>query len=216
MILDNYGLPRDRGATDSMDSARLAGMMALVGHRDTPDLRRYVVNGLGVRHPEFYPANNPWNFTRDQLLPLASGLCTQLHIYAGSRDLYFAVKNRNWRCQNIEKDFPGSRKKFPDGADFLLPHHIYFLSICGGINPGIILSLVGQIFMFIDILFNAVFFSKRESNQLIAMILILGPFWVRLYKKLTPNWRLAIENYWSGWRGEKELAKMIIDKLELY
>lgn len=216
MIFDVHNLPRDTGATDSMDSARLAGMMCLADHEQTPDLRNYVIGGLGVRHPAFYPANNPWNFTRDQLLPLAAGLSNQMHIYAGSRDLYFAVKNRNWRCQNIEKDFPGSIKKFPDGADFLLPQHILALTICADIKPSRCLSIFGRIFLFLDILFNALFTPRREPNQLIAILIVLGPFWVKLYKLVVRKWRLALTDYWSGWRNEKVLAQMLIKKLETY
>lgn len=216
MIFDEYDLPKDVGATDSMDSARLAGMMSLVGHAQTPDLRKYVRWGLGIRHPHFYPSNYPWNFSRDQLIPLAAGLYAQNHILAGSKDLYFGAKNRNWRCQNTEKDFPGSKKKFPDGADFLFPQHILMLTLCAQIKPSLLLSIFGKIWLFLDLLFNALFTRHRESNQLIALLFVMGPFWMRLYKAVTPSWEKAIKNYWCGWRGEPELAEMLIHKLKSY
>ncbi len=73
MFFDNAGLPRDQGATDFMDSARLAGLMAIIKHPQAPDCREYIVDGYTTRHPSL----SPTDFSRDQLLCLSAGLFAQ-------------------------------------------------------------------------------------------------------------------------------------------
>ena len=209
MIIDSLGLPKDTGASDKMDSARLAGIMALVDHPLAPNLTAYVVGDMGVRHPQEVPANNPLNFTRDQLMCLVAGLAKQGHIEA-CKALYEAAKSRHYFAQNSEADYPGTTKKFPNGRDYLSFSNRMILSICAG-NKG---NLIGYSWLLMDIVFNAIFTPTRESNQLIAQLLVAGPKWIKLYKLITPKWRQAITDYWCTWRQEPELAKMLIDKLE--
>lgn len=210
MIFDATGLPRDVGATDMMDSARIAGMLAIINHLKTPPLSRYIISdNLGVRHPYEYPSNNPLNFTRDQLLCLVAGLYKQSDT-SSCKKLYEAAKFRGWRAQNTESDVPGSVKKFPDGPDWLSPSHRMVLSICAG-NRG---NLLGYIWLFFDIIFNTLFTPNREPNQLLAMLSIVSPKWLRLYKFVTPKWKEAVRSYWGGWRREPELANLIINHFE--
>lgn len=72
MIFDSRGLPRDNGATDLQDSARLAGIMATFGIGNIP-LEMYVVNGKYVRHPD----EVIYDFSRDQAICLMAGLAKQ-------------------------------------------------------------------------------------------------------------------------------------------
>lgn len=214
MIFDNKSLPKDSGATDFMDSARLAGLLAVFGHEKTPDLSLYVIGDLAVRHPNEgsnpgeMPSNNPKNFTRDQLMCLAAGLKAQ-----GREDicytLYEAARDRNYRAQNTEADVPGSTKKFPNGADFLSPGHMLVLAKCAGLRG----NMLGYPWLILDIIFNAIFSPERESNQLLCILKVMGPNWVKFYKKVTPKWAKAIQDYWSGWRNEPELAKFLMEKL---
>lgn len=214
MIIDKYGLPKDVGATDKMDSARLAGLMACLNHPLAPDLSAYVINNdQCVRNPHEFPANNPNNFSRDQLMCLVAGLHAQ-----GRADIcaaiYEAAIKRNCRAQNIETDYPGTIKKFPDGADILAPSHMMILGIAA--NKGT--TILGTIWLIIDILFNAIFTPTRESNQLVCQLTVAGTKWLKFYKLVTPMWRTAIKNYWSenagSWRKEPELAQLMIDTLE--
>lgn len=215
MIFDELGLPRDSGATDMMDSARLAGLMVLFNYKaDKIDLMRYIKydeNGVlvGVRHPTEVPSNNPKNFTRDQLVLLAAGLKKQGQ--AGTvRKLYYAAEDRCYRAQNTEADHPGTKKKFPNGADILGPDVMNHLRICGDLES----KDLSLFFLQVSIMFNAKYSPLREPNQLICLCMMAGDDYVRMYKKHTINWRHAIREYWSKWRGEPELAEHMISVLE--
>lgn len=72
MIFDKLGLPRDTGATDWNDSARLAGIMVLFNYSDADkiNLELYIKNDVYTRHPE----ESTYNFSRDQAVCLMSGL----------------------------------------------------------------------------------------------------------------------------------------------
>jgi hypothetical protein len=213
MIFDQYGLPRDNGATDYMDSARLAGLIELFGS-DHVDLMKYVkYNEQGVlvaiRHPQEVPSNNWKNFTRDQLMCLVAGLKKQGH-EGTVRKLYYAAMNRDYHAQNIEDDYDGTLKRFPNGADLLTPSHMNHLRICSGEKS----TLLGRVWLMIDILFNGYISPKSEPNQLICMCVSAGDWYIRLWKKVNPYWKGAIIDYWYGWRGEKELAMRMIESLE--
>jgi hypothetical protein len=207
------GLPRDSGATDFADSARLAGLMVVFGHpgMDPALIAEYVINGnQGTRFPYEDPtgnksSNNPKSFTRDQLMCLSAGLAK-----AGRQDICLklleAAKTRNCRAQNTEADVPGSTKKFPDGADLLTPSHMNQLRICSGAKP----TITGKALLILDICFNGLFTPMSEPNQLICMCVMAGPKYVKLLRKMNKRLDAAIREYWSGWRGEPELAELII------
>lgn len=210
MLFDKEGLPRDLGATDKMDSARLAGIMVIFNHPLAPDLTKYVTpTGEAVRHPSEVPANNPKNFSRDQLMCLAVGLSLQgsQHITA---NLYDAAEGRNWFAQNVEVDKPGTSKTFPDGPDWLSFSNRMILKMAAGYKG----NLLGYFWLAGDVLFNALFTPNREPNQLLAQLVMAGPRWIKFYKLVTPSWRKAIRGYWSGWRAEPELAELMVSRLE--
>lgn len=213
MIFDSHGLPRDSGATDFADSARLAGIMMVFDHPEMNGLKlaQYIVNGdQGVRYPYVDPtgnlsSNNPKNFTRDQLMCLSAGLAV-----AGRKDLCLlllkAAEERNCRAQNVEKDVIGSVKTGADGADLLSPSHMNHLRICAGVKP----KLLGKLFLVADICWNSVFARMEEPNQLMCMCKTAGSFYVKLLRTLNSKLDAAITHYWAGWRGEPELAKLMI------
>lgn len=209
MQFDSQGLPKDTGASDHMDSCRSAGLMATFSHPQAPDMRKYLINSEGVRHPVEFPANNPKNFTRDQLMPLAAGLHQQ-----GYNEevlvLYKAAKARWYRAQDTEADVPGSTKKFPNGADLLSPSHMNHLRICSGQKP----LLLGKIWILIDILSNALLPTQNEPNQLMTMCEVAGPFYIKMWRKLNPKLNDQIVSYWAGWRDESEFAQFLIEKFQ--
>lgn len=217
MLFDDQGLPKDVGASDKMDSARLAGLMVLFDYMcEGIYLMKYVkydsADGwVGMRHPTEVPSNNHKNFTRDQLVPLVAGLFHQGE--AGTvRKLYDQAKLRDYRAQNTEADVAGSTKKFPNGADLLTPDVMNHLRNCSGQES----KLLGRINLRISILFNSTFTPMREPNQLICLCVMAGPEYVRMFKKHNTKWREAIREYWCGWRGEPGLARHMIAVLELY
>jgi len=74
MIIDKIGLPRDNGASDKQDSARLAGVAAIIGMFPKFALNLYVLHiGKYVRHPQ----ESKYSFSRDQSICLFAGLNSQ-------------------------------------------------------------------------------------------------------------------------------------------
>lgn len=72
MIYDELGLPKDNGASDLQDSARLAGLLTVFNIQNIP-LERYVTETKYVRHPK----EIIYNFSRDQAVCLIAGLSVQ-------------------------------------------------------------------------------------------------------------------------------------------
>jgi len=216
MIFDSHGLPKDTGASDYADSSRLAGLMATFGHpvMTAELIAQYVIGDQGVRYPYQDPtgnlsSNNPKNFTRDQLMCLAAGL-NKMRRPDLVLKLYKAAQDRWYRGQNTEADVVGSTKKFPDGADILTPAHMNHLRMCADQSP----TILGRINLIVDILFNAYVNPMAEPNQIMCMCEIAGPKYVKLLRRLNKKLDAAIREYWCGWRGEPELAEMLIEKFK--
>lgn len=212
MFFDAQQLPTENGATSFGDSARLAGLMAIVGHANAPDLSNYLVTvdgkTMAVRHPKEFPSNYPNNFTRDQLIPLVAGLSSQKK-YEEAAKLYYAAILRGFRAQNTEHDVPGSVKTFPNGADLLSPFHMLVLAKAANKNT-FFWGILGYPNAAIDVIYNSIVTPTREPNQLISALYVLGPSWIKFYKYITPQWKDAIRNYWSGWRDESDFAEYLI------
>lgn len=204
-LVDN--LPCDNGSTDSLDSARLAGMMAISGHVSAPLCSRYLIRQegklFGVRHPTdfFNKANDPRIFSRDQTICLAAGLLIQKATQEIG-ELVNRIKEANNRAQNwMEMD--GKAK--PYGGDIILPHVIQALEMAAGLRSE--LSILGKLMLKADILVNAWFTPTREPNQLIALCFMAGPEYLQFYKKHTKSWRDAIQDYWEdSFRNEATVA----------
>lgn len=203
MIFDYMGLPKDTGATDWLDSCRLAGMMAITKHSDAPKMTSYLILDQGVRHP----SSNPNNFTRDQLIPLMAGLCSQNKIKE-AEGLYGAALFRHCRAQNTHT-LDGKEKPWYSGADILTPLHMLVMAKAAR-KTNYIWEVLGRLNAVVDVFYNAAFTPERESNQLICCLYVLGPRWLSFYRLITPKWENSVINYWTGWRGEPELAEKII------
>lgn len=181
MIFDELGLPKDTGASDYQDSARLAGIMATFGHPLTPDLSKYIVSGRYRRHP----TEEKYSMSRDQTVCLFSGLKAQGKpnlvdpTYSTEGDLVSpSVRNHFKRCANYAT------------------------------------SKIGDLNLWADILWNAFITPTGESNQLICILWNADPKFLKAWVKLNKKWKQSIEDYWCGWRGEKELATLIVSKIE--
>ena len=215
MQFSSEGLPKDNGASDYADSARLAGLMVLFGHpaMEPKFLTKYLVEywQAAVRYPNPDPyqnpswSNNPKNFSRDQLICLTAGLkAARLPLSCGL--LYLAAKERYYFCQNTEDDVPGSVKKFPNGPDILSPSHVNHLRVCSGRKP----LWFGKLWLVLDIVISSKFMPLAEPNQLMAMCAVAGPWYIGFLRKMNPQLDTAIRNYWSGWRGESDFAELLI------
>lgn len=215
MIFDELGLPKDNGASDWADSSRLAGLMAVVLPNDpaTPDLRSYFIGDKAVRHPTktVYPENEPRCMSRDQLVCLAAGLKAQNNYDYAQKIVdetgLFAPNDLDEEALRV-----GKRKwKVPD---LLLPHVREHFKICAG-RQG---SIVGAIFLAVDIFVSSKFLPMHEQNQMQCLVIARGKKWVSFYKKCNPKWKEATLDYWAtgsgAWRNEPVLAAKIIEKIE--
>lgn len=218
---DGVGFLSDR-TNDCMDSSVRAGIKTLFDS-DEP-LEKYITpDGLLMRGPSQRRSSNPWNTTRDQLLPFSAGLWKSKR-YDLARQLFISHAKRFFFCQNLERDEHGSTKApWPhrfvddngqwttrsfDGPDPLSPHHIWHLSLCCRSLWSYPLFIVGAPCLMLAIIFNNRDL-KAEQNQLISQIVVAGSFWIWIYKKLNPSWALQTRYYWDV-RRESEYADMII------
>lgn len=185
MIFDNLGLPKENGADDLQDSARLAGLVTLFNYDIIQNKRvpigLYVKGGKYVRHPN----ESKYDFSRDQALCLMAGLYKDKVTWLVGRS-------------------------FIDGKDLFTPSHMGHIARCQGKEA----SFIQNLWLKADILFHAKFTPTEESNQLIAMMMVAGPDYVRLWKKHNYRWRESIINYWCGWRSEVEFARHMIETIE--
>ena len=193
-----YGpYPRDNGSTDFCDSARLAGLLAVFGELQL--MPRYFDSfdnpircpWSGIRGDK---CANPITMTRDQLIPLIAGYKISGDILSVA-DIFCLLKERHWIC--------------PSG-DILTPSQRDHFKICAGYPP----TNLGRFWLNLDILWSAFVDPMAEPNQLICMLMIAGPKYVRRWTFLNRKWRESLRIYWGGWRNEKELAEIIIKKLE--
>lgn len=195
MIFDELGLPRDSGATDLQDSARLAGLAVvfnfdLAKNRNIP-IEKYVVTipTLASTHYVRHPLEHKYDFSRDQAICLMAGL----HRVS----LYRLVD-----------------KKYIDGKDIFSPSHRGHIKRCQGRKP----NLLEEHWLWLDVLWSCFYQPMGEPNQLLCMLMIADPKYLKFWLKYNKHWRAAIKEYWceaaGEWRGERELAEHMISVLE--
>lgn len=222
IFYDSYGLPVDVTG-DGGDTAMRLGMLAVMGLHVGSRCGDLVNNGVAVRHPYDVPWNNPNNFTRDQLIPLISGLY-QLGKYEEVRLLFKAHAKRFFFCQNIERDYPGSRKyPYPhtfindrgdketrlfDYADWIFPIDVVYFALCCNYYPKLLRPL-GIFLFFFKCLFKAFKDPLAEENQMICMSMIYGRIAKRIFKFFRPQWKASSEYYW-GIRNEINYHNQIL------
>ena len=186
MIFDFMGLPKENGATDLQDSARLAGVMATFGFcpegRILP-IEKYFVLGKYVRHP----LEIKYNFSRDQTLCLVAGFY-----------------------------FQGLRKlvdlKHVTGIDIFTPAHRGHIRRCKGLKA----SKFQDWWFWFDVWRAAKFDKMGEPNQILCQMMVADKKYLKYWLKHNPMWRASVEAYWNGWRNEPELGAKIIKVLEGY
>lgn len=183
MIFDKLGLPRDNGATDKQDSARLAGILATFDWpQKANNIYLYLKEKTYVRHPE----ERVYDFSRDQAIPLMAGL--------------------------YKKNFKGIvSKKYVDGKDYWSSSQNGHVRRCQGLEAYPWQSA----WLWLDVLWACYVKPLAESNQLLCMLMIAPPKYLRFYLKHCSKWQEAINLYWrDSYRKEPELAAHMIKVLE--
>lgn len=183
MIYDNLGLPKENGADDFEDSARLAGILTVFEINLEIPLDRYLSmkdSFMYIRHPI-----SRHDFSRDQAICLVAGF----------------VKQR--RSQFVDK-------KFIKGKDFLPPSVTGHIKRCQGKES----NWFEDLWLWLDVLWSVIVVPKEEPNQILCMMLMAPPKYLDFWLKHNVWWRESITDYWSGWRGEPELAQKMIKFLE--
>lgn len=187
MIYDEYGLPRDNGADDFQDSARLAGLATIFNYENKIELAYYTIKFLNYTKYFRHPKEFKYTFSRDQMICLFAGFKFQDRMN---------LVDPNYR---------------PENHDFLSPSDKNHIKICAGLKP----SRFGFFWLYLEIFFHAFVKPLSESNQLISKLMVIDDKkYLKLWMKLNKDWRHSILFYWCGWRGEKELAEKMIKTLE--
>jgi hypothetical protein len=192
MIFIN-GYPKVTGASDLEDSSHLAGILAIFDHTEAISCKEYIFWELGdfiyKRHPE-----SKYDFSRDQFICLASGLIKQ-----GSGDFVDL--------------------KFVNGRDIMPPSVRGLVRIAHGKKPRFYQSM----WLKAEIYWHSYLQPLEEPFQLIALCMTYDNFngnnnFLKLWTKLNNKWHWSIRRYLSeldgAWRGEKELAEFIIEKVK--
>ena len=217
---------------DGMDSAFRAGIMATFNFdiNNNYKIKDYV-DGKGIcrRHPHHFPSNNPGNFSKDQLIPLMSGLYTYKE-YETNRLIFKATAKRLFFAQNFERDEPGTKKHpYPewirsgdpqdigdlrlfDFADPLLfPHYLWFFARCSKLKSlELIFAPIGFLFILASIIMAILQDPKKEINQLVCMVKVLGLG--KMLNLIHPDWMGSVGRYWFN-RNELEYAEHMGSKL---
>jgi hypothetical protein len=226
--LDNDGIILDITG-DGGDSANREGLYALFAKTgdQTKVIAKLLCPGyLAVRHPNQVPWNNPWNFTRDQLIPYAAG-CSKLGLISITRKLFISHACRLFFCQNFQRDYPGSWKypwphtfindkgqketrKF-DFADILMPNDIWHLILCARLYPLYVFAPLGWLFLALAIFIHCKFDTSNDEGQLMAQATIAGKPFVKLYKLLRPYYQACLYEYWVTRRSMPDMYSIIVD-----
>lgn len=185
MIFDSTGLPRDTGATDWMDSSRLAGIVRLFEVKSKIPIDLYVKDKKYVRYPF---TENPYDFSRDQTLCLVAGLYKAGFSflvdenYVTGKDIF--MPSHTGHMRRCAKQKPTLLQKAWLWADVTYSAFVKPMN-----EPNQILSM------------TYVAYLQGETSYL--------KFWLKHNK----TWQESITEYWNGWRDEKDLSQLMIDTL---
>lgn len=188
---DEYGYPKDRGAVDFQDSARLVGILQVFDHPNKLNekiLDYYSIEKDYLRHPK---EENIYKFSRDQWVCLAAG-----YKAAGYSDQIYGIYE-------------------PENGDFMSQSHRSHIKICQGYSP----TLLGNLWLWLDVLYSCFIDPLAEPNQLICMLIVHpNKAYLKFWCKWNKHWEASIKNYWceneGAWRGEHELAEIMIREIK--
>jgi hypothetical protein len=193
---------------DGGDSAARTGVAAFCNSKqDISLLSRFEKNGFMFRHPKQQPWNNPKNSTRDQLLAYLSG-CWRSNNLAISRSLLATHAARNYTCQNIERDKPGTTK-FPPIGDVLLPDDVMYLHICAG-DEMMFMEPYGQLALQVAIEV-ADRSAHTDKTNLMLECIVCGR--LNLFVQVHQNYKEMLRWYFVEDRGANRQLGQVADEL---
>lgn len=212
---DQYGIicqHAERGTDDPSymdggDSASRTGIMALCGSEIDQSVLELFFKGdfcLPVRHPYQKQFQDFSLISRDQLMCLAAGCFDDYKVsFARTKLQRFLTV---WTPPFLNKDI-------------IMPQHLYHLHCCAYVDrfkdiKTILLGWLSAIFLLADILWNTKINPVSEQNQLICMLIVRGPWWVRLYLKYHPDPQGVLMAYWDSWRDQPEIGEALWAKLQ--
>lgn len=188
----------DPNYLDFGDASRSTGIMATFGSKlDQEIILKHLTSKGFVRHPNQQPWNDPKNFSRDQLICLASGLYRSNQSKVVRSEFY---RRRYWfgLCPN---------------GDFLGPEFYLHLILCGKIFELYWLFPILIWFQILHILWATKINPEHEQNQTICLADRSGLLF--LWAKLHINWKASVMYYWARWRDQKEISEYLIEQIEL-
>lgn len=190
------GFPADNGATDWMDSPRLAAILALFDSPDTISMKLYLDYNTDkpVRCPGLH--NDLVDFSRDQLVPYMAAMHKQGY-YIRNRLIYEIIKQNYYRA--------------PNGDILFTPSVLNHIRTCCNYPT----NLLGDLWLRLDMYwqqFSSTWQKNVEPNQLLCMVIIANK--QQLYKRIVKDWKYLVINYWCGWRNEVEIADLITKGME--
>ncbi len=181
------------GASDMEDCSMFAGLIALFEYDTNSKFGGFVRFGyffepFGRFPPERYVRcpGSKYNFSRDQFLCISAGMWKS-----------------GYPTQFISY-------KLVDGKDILSPANRGHELRCQNKKSNWFYDL----WLKAEILFHAYATPTEESNQLIAMMIVAGDDYLKLWTKHNPKWRESISLYWDSWRNEKDFGLHVIETIK--
>ena len=175
------------GASDLEDSSMFCGLISLFEYKKV-DLLYFIVFGTGWSNYVRHPYGPKYSFSRDQYLCLSAGLCKQ-HLYS--------YVNEEWIS----------------GKDLLSPANHGHTKRCQGLKA----NWFQNLWLKAEILFHAYVKPIDEPNQLIAMMIVAGDDYLKLWTKHNKQWERSLRKYWyqedGAWRNEPEFCEHMISEI---
>jgi hypothetical protein len=229
IYFDDFGFPCDQTG-DVGDSAVRAGLLKLCasGEKWQYSLLDYEIrDGKLCRHPHMLPWCNYRNMSRDNTMPIIAGF-NKLKLHDAPKRVFFTLLKRGFIGTNIERDWPGTRKKpwphimrggdpkdngkwrlfdFPDL--FWSPGVIGALILAGRVKAFYPILPICYAWHLLSIIWTR--FSKKEINQMIAECSIYGT--LKALRLVNPGWESVSAKYWQSRNEHKmhELLKQLIE-----
>lgn len=189
MKFDRYGLPSDFGSTDKQDSARAAGLCVLFDLHPEIDLTMYTSKLTNERKYFRHPHESIYSMSRDQTICLFAGM---------------------WK----QKLFDLIDPNYATEGDLVSPAVRGHFRRCRRLDS----NWFQDAWLMADVYAHAWFNPTGEPNQLISMLMVADPKFLRAWCKLNKHWRTSIQIYWymgeGAWRGERELGEKMIKVIE--
>jgi hypothetical protein len=98
-----------------------------------------------------------------------------------------------------------------DGKDIFSPSVKGHIKRCQGGKA----SWFQDAWLWLDVWFHAKVKVLEEPNQLLCMMMVHpDKKYLKWWCANNPHWEMSIDVYWRGWRGEPELAELMIKKIK--